>query len=143
MLDYKSKVRHLKIKFMDGSVKTLQVISLFQLFSLQSISLVPISMLYAHIVHLFLHVLQCAKKFLTDSMRLEDFPVGLLDSVYDYVFCEEIQMKALLHKIGLVRVIFRIVHHIVALKSQLPPLVSRLPRRESHLARTGKAYILE
>lgn len=25
MLDYKSKVRHLKIKFMDGSVKTLQV----------------------------------------------------------------------------------------------------------------------
>ena len=113
MLDYKSKVRHLKIKFMDGSVKTLQVISLFQLFSPQSISLVPISMLYAHIIHLFLHVLQCAKKFLTDSMRLEDFPIGLLGSVYDNVF-EEIQMKALLHKIGLVRVIFRIVHHIVA-----------------------------
>ena len=25
MLEYKSKVRHLKIKFMDGTVKTLQV----------------------------------------------------------------------------------------------------------------------
>ena len=26
MLEYKTKVRHLKIKFMDGTVKTLQVI---------------------------------------------------------------------------------------------------------------------
>lgn len=86
MLDYKSKVRHLKIKFMDGSVKTLQVISLsgpfFAAFLLQSISLVSISMLYACIVHLFLHVQQCAKKFLTDIRRLVDFPRGLLDSVH-------------------------------------------------------------
>ena len=31
MLEYKSKVRHLKIKFMDGSVKTLQVTNFIQL----------------------------------------------------------------------------------------------------------------
>ena len=31
MLEYKSKVRHLKIKFMDGSVKTLQVTNFIEL----------------------------------------------------------------------------------------------------------------
>ena len=31
MLEYKSKVRHMKIKFMDGSVKTLQVTNFIEL----------------------------------------------------------------------------------------------------------------
>lgn len=53
MLDYKSKVRHLKIKFMDGSVKTLQVISLFELFSLQS------SALYLYLSYLYLSAFVC------------------------------------------------------------------------------------
>lgn len=75
MLDYKSKVRHLKIKFMDGSVKTLQVISMSAPLLLQSIFLVTISMLYmyAWIVQLVLHVHQCTEKFLTYSPRLVDF----------------------------------------------------------------------
>lgn len=51
MLDYKSKVRHLKIKFMDGSVKTLQVKTV----CLQAVFFFckALSMFFACIVHNF------------------------------------------------------------------------------------------
>ena len=87
MLDYKSKVRHLKIKFMDGSVKTLQVQYLV-FTSCFFFSVKHLACVYQHVVCMhctkLLHVQQCAMKFLTDgpNPRLVDFPVGLLDSTH-------------------------------------------------------------
>ena len=54
MLEYKSKVRHLKIKFMDGSVKTLQVTNFIELQMLSMILTLTVG-----VIHVFISLSNC------------------------------------------------------------------------------------
>ena len=54
MLEYKSKVRHLKIKFMDGSVKTLQVTNFIEVQMLSMILTLTVG-----VIHVFISLSNC------------------------------------------------------------------------------------